>query len=91
MSEEKIGLTGQFDRRQPGNYLQPCPMHSIVAYDFSLVLNPPLPLVCSILKITFLSRLMQERSRLGNKSHPAGNQQAQASHRSEGVLDPGIF
>ena len=20
----KIGLTGQFDRRQPGNYLQPC-------------------------------------------------------------------
>ena len=65
------------------------PIHSIVAYDLSLVLNPPLPMVRSILKITFLSRLMEER--LGNKSHPASNQQAQASRRSEGVLDPGIF
>ena len=25
----KIGLTGQFDRRQPGNYLKPCILYRI--------------------------------------------------------------
>ena len=35
----KIGLIGQFDRRQPGNYLQPCTLGSEGTVHFPIIVT----------------------------------------------------